>query len=262
MQAQLLGTRVMLPGSIAQWANAFTDVSQFAGAAWSEAMNPVQQLGVDAVYNGGATAEEDARVSLAWLKAFGVGAIAISGPNSQEYWKPYSHPNKFEGLLPVLWRADDVAIYQVPQRSASLVHIVPRAAIVMHPPAAASDINEIEAYGRVLDDPSLPVADIRWDGTNRIFVHANVSIEQAVSVQMSYHPGWHASANGHTVPLLRDGLGLIWLAPDCQGPCELELDYDGGWELRLSRLISCAAIALLLALAIFSAMKRRHASVA
>ena len=259
-QAQLLGTRVMLPGSIAQWANAFSDVAQFSGSSWSEAMNPAQQLGVDAVYNGGGTAEQDARVSLAWLKAFGVGAIAISGPNSQEYWKPYTHPNKFDGLLPVLWSADDVTLYQVSQRTASLAHVVPRGAIVMHPPAAASDIAEIEAYGRALDDPSLPVADLRWDGTNRVFVRANVSSGQAVSVQVSYHPGWHARANGHAIPLLRDGLGLMWLAPDCQGPCEIELDYGGGWELRLSWLISVAAIALLIALPIFAAWKHRHAS--
>ncbi|HTC86806.1 MAG TPA: hypothetical protein VK686_00840 [Bryobacteraceae bacterium] len=258
MQVQLLGTRVMLPGSIAPWANAFTDVSQFSGAAWSEAMNPVQQLGVDAVYNGGATAEEDARVSLVWLRAFGVGGIAISGPNSQEYWKPYAHPNKFDGLLPVLWRADDVTIYQVPQRSASLAHVVPAAAIVTHPPAVASDVAEIEAYGQALDDRSLPVADMRWDGTNRMFVRANISNGQAVSVQISYHPGWHARANGHTVPLRADGLGLMWLAPDCQGSCELELDYDGGWELRLSRYISFAALAMLVLLPLGLALLRRQ----
>jgi len=258
MQAQLLGTRVMLPGSIAPWANAFTDVSQFSGAAWSEAMNPVQQLGVDAVYNGGATAEKDARVSLVWLRAFGVGGIAISGPNSQEYWKPYAHPNKFDGLLPVLWRADDVTIYQVPQRSASLAHVVPAAAIVTHPPAVASDVAEIEAYGQALDDRSLPVADMRWDGTNRMFVRANISNGQAVSVQISYHPGWHARANGHTVPLRADGLGLMWLAPDCQGSCELELDYDGGWELRLSRYISFAALAMLVLLPLGLALLRRQ----
>lgn len=258
-QAQFLGTPVMLPGSVAQWANAFTDVTQFSGSAWSQAMNPVQQLGLNAVYNGGATPQEDARVSLAWLKAFGVGALAMSGANSQEYWKPYAHPTKFEGLLPVVWRADDVTIYQIPQRSASLAHVVPAAAIVMHAPAAVSDIGEIEAYGRALDDPSLPAAGMRWDGTNRIFVRATVASGQAISIQMSYHPGWHARAEGHDTALHADGLGLMWLVPACQGPCELELDYDGGWELRLSRYISFAVLAMLVALPIIVAVKHRRA---
>ena len=84
----------MLPGSIARWANAFTGIVQFSGSSWSKAINPVQQLGVDAVYNGGQTPGEDARVSLAWLKAYGVGAVAISDPPSRAYWKPYAHPAK------------------------------------------------------------------------------------------------------------------------------------------------------------------------
>jgi hypothetical protein len=132
----------------------------------------------------------------------------------------------------------------------------------MHAPAAASDIAEIEVYGRALEDPSFPEAQMRWDGTNRIFVRADVSPGQAVSVQVSYHPGWHARVNGRTLPLRRDGLGLMWFAPDCQGTCDLELNFDGGWELRLSRYISFAAVALLLLLTVFAAMKHRDASLA
>ncbi len=259
-RAEQIGTRVMLPGTIGQWANAFGDVVQFSGGAWSAAMNPVQQLAVSAVYNGGPTPEEDARVSLAWLKAFGVGAVAVSGPQSQEYWKPYAHPSKFDGILPVLWSEDDVTIYQIPQRTASLAHVVPMTAIAMHPPARADDIGELDSYGRALDEPSLPLADMRWDGTNRIYVHANATRGQAISIQVSYHPGWHASAGGHAVPLHSDGLGLMWLDPGCQGPCEVKLDYDGGWELRLSRYISFAAIATLVLLPIGLAVKRRLGS--
>jgi hypothetical protein len=40
----------------------------------------------------------------------------------------------------------------------------------------------------------------------------------------------------------------MWLRPDSNGPCSVELDYDGGWELRLCRLVSYLAILLLLAL--------------
>ena len=61
------------------------------------AYNPVQQRGLEAFYSG------DARISLAWLRAFGNGAVAVSAPNSQEYWKAVAQPAKFEGLLPSLW---------------------------------------------------------------------------------------------------------------------------------------------------------------
>ena len=64
------------------------------------AYNPVQQRAVAAIWNGGASPEEDAKVSLAYLQAYGAGAIAVSGPKSAEFWKPYAHPTKFEGVLP------------------------------------------------------------------------------------------------------------------------------------------------------------------
>lgn len=126
----LPGQRVMMPGSMAQWADAFADVPQFAGESWSMAPFAVQQRGAAAVYNGADTAEQDARVSLAWLRAFGVSAITMAGPKSPEFWKPYWHPAKFEGILPVLWRESDTTIYQVPARNTSLAHVVPANALV------------------------------------------------------------------------------------------------------------------------------------
>ena len=105
-------TRVYLPGSIRQWANVFGPITQFTGGSWSMAYNPVQQDGDYAARYFGGTEEQDARVSLDWLKAYGVGAVCISGPKSPEYWKPFLHPGKFEGMLPVLWRSDDTTIYR------------------------------------------------------------------------------------------------------------------------------------------------------
>lgn len=242
----LPGTRVMMPGSIAQWANAFTGIPQFSGSSWSMAYNQVQQRGLDAIYNGGGTADQDARVSLAWLEAYGAGAVGVSGPNSQEFWKPFAHPAKFEGLLPVLWREDDMTIYRVPQRSASLAHVVPESALVSHSPDAPADTGEIERYVAALENPALPVAAFQWEGRNRISIHTSAQPGQIISVQVSYHPGWHALTNGRKVRLNRDGLGLIWLQPECAGACDVELSYDGGAQLRICRYISFAAIAALL----------------
>jgi hypothetical protein len=171
-----------------------------------------------------------------------VGAIAVSAPKSSEFWKPFAYPFQFEGLLPVLWREDDVTIYRIPQRSASLAHVVPEAAIVRETPARPDNIVQIERYVEALDDPSMPSADFRWEGRNRIRIHASASAEQALTVQVSYHPGWHAKIAGQPRKVNRDGLGLMWLRPGCAGPCEVELNYDGGWELRICRYISVAPI--------------------
>jgi len=249
-ERNLPGVRVMFPGSIAQWANDFTSVPQFAGSSWSQAYSQIQQLGLRSIYNG------DARVSLDWLEAFGVGAIAVSGPKSQEYWKPFSHPAKFDGVLPVLWSDADVTIYQVPQRTASLAHIIWEASVVGHAPRAASDTDEIEKYVAALNDPSMPAADFHWIGTNRIQIRTTADQSKVLSLQVSYHPGWHAKANHRAVEVRRDGLGLMWLRPECSGPCEVQLDYNGGWELRICRYLSFTAIGVLLLGSVAAVIRR------
>ena len=183
----------------------------------------------------------------------------ISGPDSQEYWKPYAHPGKFEGVLPLLWRAEDVSIYRVPQSTASLAHVVPIGAIVTHPPASPSDAAEIERYVSALDNPTLPAASMEWEGRNRIRIRAGVMPERAISIQVTYHPGWHAQVGNRPVPVWKDGLGLMWLRPECIGPCEVQLDYDGGWELRFCRYLSFMAMAALVVVPL-SAITRRTAA--
>jgi hypothetical protein len=249
----LPGERIMMPGSIGQWANAFTDIEQFAGGSWSVAYNPIQQRAKAALYNGADTPEKDAQVSIAWLKAYGTGAIAVSGPKSQEFWKPFAHPGKFDGRLPVLWSEDDVTIYSVPLRTQSLAHVVPESALVRRAPSGPGDIEEVEKYVAALDDASLPSADFRWQGENLIHIHTLAGPDQALSVQISRHPGWHAKANGVSRPIHADGLGLMWLQTGCNGPCDVQLEYDGGTELRICRLLSAAA---LLGLIVFIGWKR------
>jgi hypothetical protein len=242
----LPGVRLMLSGSIGQWANAFTDIEQFSGGSWSVAYNRVQQIAKEGMYNGGDTAEEDARVSIAWLKAFGTGAIAVSGPKSQEFWKKFTHPTKFEGRLPVLWSADDVTIYRVPLRTDSLAHIVPESALVRRAPFSAADTGEAQKYVSALEDESLPKAEFRWQGANRIHIRTTAWPGQALSVQVTHHPGWHAMVNGVSRQTKADGLGLMWLEPGCNGPCDVQLEYNGGAELRICHLLSTVALAALI----------------
>jgi hypothetical protein len=242
----LPGVRIMMPGSIAKWAGAFTDIEQLGGGSWSVAYNPVLQRAVEAIYNGGDTAEEDARVSIAWLKAFGAGAVVVSGPKSQEYWKGFAHPAKFDGTLPTLWSEDDVTIYRIPRRTESLAHIVPESALVRRAPSSPRDTEKVEQYVAALEDESLPAAEFRWEGSNRIHIQATAWPGQIVSVQITHHSGWHAKVNGAYRQLNADGLGLMWLQPGCNGPCEVQLDYDGGAELRICRLLSAGALVTLL----------------
>jgi hypothetical protein len=237
----LPGVRVFFPGSIAQWANAFTDVPQFTGGSWSMATNQGQQ-NADAAILFETALDSGAQLSLTWLKAYGVGAIAVSGVNSSEYWKPFSDPTKFDGL-PALWSEKGVTIRRVPARSTSLAHVVPESAVAKHPPKTPEDSVEAARYVAALDDPSMPLATLEWQGRERMQIRATLSPGQVISVQEGYHPGWRATVGGRTREIFKDGLGLMWLRPECNGACEIALDYTGGWEWWICRVISYAAIA-------------------
>ena len=94
-----------------------------------------------------------------------------------------------------------------------------------------------------LDDATLAGTQFQWEGRNRIRIRTAAAPGQALSVQVSYHPGWHATVAGQRRELRKDGLGLMWLRPGVYGRCEVVLDYDGGWELRLCRWLSWLALA-------------------
>jgi hypothetical protein len=245
--------RFFMPGSIAQWTNTFTDVQQFTGESFTLAVNQVQQRADTAIAFGAGDMEQEVRITLAWLKAYGVGVIAISGKDSKEYWHGFTHPDKFDGRLPVLFQDNGVTLYRVPLREFTLAHVVPESAIVRAVPRAPDDTREVERFAAALDVPALSGTSFDWEGRNRIRIRTMVAPGQALSVQETYHPGWHASVGGKKQGILKDGLGLMWLRSACSGSCEVVLDYDGGWELRLCRWISWVAMG---ALVILPLMKR------
>jgi len=220
---RLPGQRVMVPGSIAQWFNVFSDAPQLSGASYSTTPNWNQQYAMTSILTAASPPESAQAVE--WLKAFGVQAAVATGPKSTEFWKGPSS-TKFDGLMPVLWRQEDTTIYQVPQRSSSLAHVIP------------AGVDELPKYVAALDDPSLPLAEMHWDGFRRALIQATVHKGQVVSVQTGYHRGWHARANGHSAAIRRDALGFLIIEPQCEGTCQIELIYDGGWEYKLLRCLS------------------------
>jgi hypothetical protein len=249
VEHNLAGARVFLPGSLAQWADDFAPVLQFSGGSWSMATNQSQQkANANIVFNANPATRATA---LVWLKAFGVGAVGVSAPGSPDDWKPFGDPAKFSAL-PVLWSDSGITIHRVPLRSASLAHVVPPDAIVKRPPGNPEDDGAAARYVAALDDASLPLAAFEWLDPNHIRIRATASPGQAVSIQVGYHPGWHAAANGQHRAIYKDGLGLMWLRPECHGACAIDLDYDGGWQLWLCRLVSYLAMLLLLAAAIYA----------
>ncbi len=162
-------------------------------------------------------------------------AISVSGPHSQEPYKPFRNPKKFDGVLPEVWRGgkDDV-IYRVPRRSTSLAHVVRPRDLPTRRPIHGLDIDPIRPYVAALDDPSLPAAEMIWLNEHAARISARMQKDQILSVQISYHPGWNATVNGERRRTYGDHLGQLVIEPACDGACTVDLTYDGGIEMRIA----------------------------
>jgi hypothetical protein len=253
----LPGERVMLGGSLGNFLNTFTDVEQLSAQPYTTAPNWEEQIAVYTIYRGENAGDCDAEYSVQWLKAFGVRAVAVPGPASAEYWKPFTRPRKFEGVLPALWRHDDTTIYRVPQSSASLAHPLRPDRLVSRRPIHGLDTAEVRRYGEALDR-SAP-APFEWRGPNRARIQARLAPGEIVSVQVNYHPGWRAFVGAAPARVLEDGIGLLVIEPTCVGDCEIDLQYDGGLEARFCRAISCTILLLLPALRLLRRIRRSPA---
>lgn len=200
------GSRVMVPGSIQFWFQAFTETPQSGGG-----LEPGYGTRPGACVN-------DVVRSLLWLKAFGAQAIE-------------ERSSKFQGVLPELWREGDDAIYRVPERNNSLAHVMRGAHLTARP----IDIEQVRTYVDAIDDPALPEAGFVWRTRHSAEILTSAKPNHIVSVQVTYDRGWRAQANGREARVYEDGLGFLVIEPHCDGECRIELVYDGGREARVSR---------------------------
>jgi energy-converting hydrogenase Eha subunit C len=232
------GQRVMVSGPYSYFVNDFADIPQLHGGHDPMLPNFMLRIAVYTLYSGMNAGRRDGEVSVLLLKAMGAHAVLVPGPGSGEDNQPFSDPHKFEGLLPVLWREGGDTIYGVPARSASLAHVLPAAAVVQHAPIHGLDTTEIERYVKSIDDPSLPEAAFLWQDDKTAHIKTRLAPGQAISIQVTYTPGWRATINGVLQKVNKDGLGFLLLSPACKGPCEITLVYDGGLEWRAHSLAS------------------------
>jgi len=236
-------SRVMAPGSTSFWLNVFTDTPQMTGCCPQGVLSqtiPIAHYGINTDLTAEGRAFEN---SLLWFKALGVRAVAVSGPRSTEVYKPFYHPGKFEGRLPVLWRDGDDVIYEVPWRHYSLAHAMAERDLVARAPLHGVDTAPLVPYTAAIDQTDAPDLDMRWINNETMVIAGPLGPGQLVSVQENWHPGWHASVGGLPRLIFADKLGFITVAPECSGDCRIELHYDGGLEMRMARWVTRMSIA-------------------
>jgi hypothetical protein len=224
--------RVFASGAVGFWLHAFTDTPNLDGGFTHGRINPQA-----AVAWYGIQAREPAERAVLWMKAFGVRAVAVAEPGSLE---PYPSPpmaGKFDRLLEVLWRGPHDVLYRVPGAE-TLAYQVPRDAILRRPPLSAE---ALLPYVEALERPQAQLRS-QWTTRHSLRIEGEMASHELVSVQVAYHPGWSASVQGRPVGLRADGLGQMVVEHGCNGPCTVDLDYDGGLEMRICRWLPLLAL--------------------
>jgi hypothetical protein len=228
--ANMRGERVLAPGTVQFWMNAFTDTPQMTGCCEQSVLTAENLIAAYVTAAGYQSDAETADYSTLWMKAYAVHAVAIGGPQSREWYKGFKFPYRFRDRLPLAWSNGDDYVYRVPERVSGLARVVRKGDPVRHPPVNGIDVAEMRPFVAALDDPSLPAASWQWKNTNTASIRATLTPEQVIAVALNYHKGWHASVAGKNVPLHSDGLGFVVIEPACSGPCEIEMHWSPGIE--------------------------------
>jgi len=236
------GQRAFIGDSSVFFYNVFTDNPQIHGGHNQFETNSFVATVDYTVYTDANAGSRAADYSIFWLKALGAHAVAVSGPDSKQDYKPFAHPYKFDGVLPLLWRESGDSIYEVPGRSLSLAHVIPATAVVARRPAHGLDTAPAAAYVAALDDAALPPATFEWQGMSEAAIRATVAPGQVIAVQETYDPGWEAWANGRRLPIRADALGLMVIEPQPTGAYEISLRYTGGAARTVTRTLSVLAM--------------------
>lgn len=242
------GERVMLPGSSAYWLTAFSDTPQLNGGFAQGVTDYMVQVASYGLVTG--AKEHWPEWGVLWLKAMGVQAVGVSGPGSTEVYRDFVDPKKFEGLLEPLWRDGGDVLYRVRKARGSLAWVVPRRALVTRTPANERDVDPLRGYVAALEDASMPEARMAWTSAHSARIETELKEGQVVSLQIAFHPGWHARSGSEEIPIARDALGMMTIYPKRSGVSAIDLVYDGGFEMKVAKWICGITMFILLGWAV------------
>lgn len=232
----LPGQRVLVSSEGEFLFNLFSGNPQMSAGHEPSTPNWVQHIAIYTIQTGQNAGDQDGPISVLWLKAFGCGAVVVPGRDSKDHYHAIANPDKFERLLPLLWRESGESIYKVPQQSVSLAHVIPRSAIVETRPISGLDVGELRQYVDALESEA-PPASIVWENPDQAKIAARMDPSQVLSVQVNYDPGWEARVGGRKVKLGADKLGFIVIEPGCSD-CSIDLIFAGGREREVAFALS------------------------
>jgi hypothetical protein len=242
-------------GSVRFWYDAWHDLAQMGGGSEQGLLNGQVEAAQWETNLG-----PDPKPAILWMQSMGVDAIYVSDKQSQEVYKDFLYPQKFAGVLPVLFddRQGNV-LYRVPRRFAPRVRVVETAKLnVLQPPRSNDDVEYLQTYADVIEKgPDSPVTLTR-QSTDAMRARARLEPGQSLLVQESYDPAWHAWVDTRPMAVHKDAMGMMVIdAPP--GEHEISIVFVTPLENQVGRVVTVATLVLVFALLWFGIRKERPA---
>ena len=242
-------------GSVRFWYDVWHDLAQVGGGSEQGLLNG-QVEPAQWETNLGPNAEP----TILWMQAMGADAIYVADQRSQEVFKDFQYPKKFDGVLPVLF--DDQQgnkLYKVPRRYPARARVVETQKLnALKPPRFNDDLEYLHAYADVIEEGPDSPAMLTREGTDAMRVHARLDAGQSVVVQESYDPAWHAWSAGQPLAVRKDAMGLMAIdAPP--GNHDISLRFVTPLENQVGRVVTAITSMVILALVALGIRVERRA---
>ena len=154
----------------------------------------------------GFPAGREAELSVVLLRALAVEYVITHGPKSEEFYRDYKNPAKFEGVLEKVWEESDDQIYRLP---------APRYAHLLAPgevpvaPVLYGNFRPWVEYVRAMDAPGRPALGFAWRNGRHAVVTGAMPAGMHVAFAIPWDPNFRAYVDGRPVGLRANSTGLM-----------------------------------------------------
>jgi hypothetical protein len=244
--------RVRTGGSVRFWFDGWRDLAQLSGGSDQGLLNDRVMAAEWAVRNAA-----DGAMVVPWLQALGVDAVYVSAPGSEEVYHDIEHPEKFAGVLPVLY--DDGRgnrLYGVPRRDSNHGRVVETERLRGLTPMLRFE--DVQGYVKTVErGPDISVS-LEQNGPDRMLVKARLAPGQSLLIQETYDPAWEAWSDHQRLAVTRDPMGFL-LVDTGPGDKLVELRFTVPIENQVGRAITVLTI-LAIAGLLFAGRRRKGMS--
>jgi hypothetical protein len=235
----LPGERVLPSGTVRFWFDAWFDNAQLDGGS---AQGMLNQILPDAEWQ--IPVGDRGEIAVLWMQALGTDAVIVPDRTSFEPYHDYHKPEKFRGVVPVLY--DDqhgTVIYRIPRRYPGIGRVVEAGQLsAIGRINGGEDVGRLTRYVAAVDSPGQSPTPVQWKSFDEVDIQAQVPSGRSVLLQETYDPAWHAYENGRPLAIRPEPVMSFILIDVPAGNHTIQLLFETPLENRIGQMVSGLAL--------------------